>query len=141
MNLISTFRHQHDQIEEVALDISSDLDTVQLATDASDIRRKLRDLLTRLKIHNSLETDSLHVSLLHHQNRLIASEANRLMGEAAHITAEIEQYRRYWLKTGAIESRPGDFVEETQLLLTVLHDRFSRENSDLFNRVEREITH
>ena len=141
MNLISTFRHQHDQIKKVASDISRDLDTGHLAIDASEIRLKLRNLLTRLKIHNSLETDSLHVNLLHHHDRLIASEANRLIGETVSMTEEIEQYRRYWLRTGAIESRPGDFIEETKTLLTVLYDRFSRENSYLFNRVEQEMVH
>jgi hypothetical protein len=141
MNLISTFRQQHDQIEQVASEISQDLDSTRLTLDASDIRRKLRNLLTRLKIHNSLEADSLHVNLLHHNNRLIASEASRLMEEAANMTEELEQYRRFWLKTGAIENRPNDFIEETQALLNVLHDRFNRENNDLFNRVEREVTH
>jgi hypothetical protein len=141
MNLISTFRQQHDQIEQVASDISRHLDTERLATDASYIRQKLRNLLIRLKIHNSLEADSLHVNLQHHENRLIATEASRLMGEAASMTEELEQYRRYWLKTGVIEDRPDVFIEETKALLTALHDRFNRENSDLFNRVEREIMH
>lgn len=141
MNLISTFRQQHDQIAQVASDLSQYLDSGRLAIDASEVRKKLHNLLIRLKMHNSLETDALHSSLLQHQNRQIAGEASRLMGEAAIMTEEFEQYRRYWLKSGNIESRPNDFIEETQMLLTVLLDRFNREDVYLFNRVEREVMH
>ena len=141
MNLISTFRQQHDQIEQVAAEISRQLDARCFATDATAIRKKLRNFLMRLKIHNTLEEDALHIGLLHHQNHLIASEASRLMGEATIMTKEVEQYRRYWLKPGAIEKRPVDFIAETQMLLTVLHDRFSRENKCLFEQVESELTH
>ena len=141
MNLISTFRLQHDQIEQVASEISQQLDSTRLATDATEVRKKLRNLLMRLRIHNTLEEDALHSSLLHHQNKLVADEASRLMGEATIMTEEVEQYRRYWLKMGVIESRPSDFIAETQMLLTVIHDRFVRENRDLFVRVEGEMMH
>ena len=141
MNLISTFRQQHDQIEKIAADISKQLDSDTLATNASDVRRKLRHFLTRLKIHTSLEEDALHSTLLHHQDHMIAAEASRLMGEAAVMTKEVEQYRRYWLKSGVIESRPADFITETQALLTAIHDRIRHENKHLFPRVEGEVTH
>ena len=141
MNLISTFRQQHDQIEQVATEIANQLDSVKLATNASDIRKKLRHFLTRLKIHTTLEEDALHSSLLHHEDHLVAAEASRLMGEAAVMTEEVEQYRRYWLKSGVIESRPVDFIEETQALLTAIHDRIMHENKNLFARFEKEFTH
>jgi hypothetical protein len=141
MNLISTFRQQHDQITQVASDLSQHLDSGSLATDASEVRKKLHNLLTRLKMHNSLEADALHTNLLYHKNRQIAGEASRLMGEVAIMTEEFEQYRQYWTKSGNIECRSSDFIEETQMLLTVLLDRFNREDVYLFNRVEREVTH
>lgn len=141
MNLISTFRQQHDQIEKVASEIARDLNSGSLKTDASEIRRKLRNLLTRLKIHNTLEEDALHSGLLHHHNRQIADEASRLIDEAAVMTTELDQYRRYWLRQGVIESRPADFIAETEMLLTVVHDRFSRENRDLFEPIEGDLTH
>ncbi len=141
MNLISTFRQQHEQITQVASDLSQHLDSRKLAIDASEMRQKLHNLLFRLKMHNTLEADALHSSLLQHKNRLIAAEANRLMGEVAIMTEEFEQYRRYWSKSGNIESRPSDFIDETQMLLTVLLDRFNHEDIHLFNRVEQERMH
>ena len=141
MNLISTFRQQHDHIEQVASEISQQLNSSRLATDAAEIRKKLRNFLMHLRIHNTLEEDALHSSLLNHQNKLVADEASRLMGEAAIMGREVEEYRRYWLKMGSIEKRPNDFIEETQMLLTVIHDRFDRENRDLFVQVEGELTH
>ena len=141
MNLIDTFRQQHDQIEQVASEISNQLNTRSLATGASEVRKKLRHFLTRLKIHNSLEEASLHSSLLHHQDVQVAAEASRLMGEAATLTEEVDQYRRYWLKSGVIESRPVDFIDETQSLLSVIHNRLNREDKDLLTKVEGELVH
>ena len=139
MNLITTFRQQHEKIEQVAAEISTQLDSGTLATDAADVRKQLRHFLTRLKIHTTLEEDALHSSLLHHEDHLIAAEASRLMGEAAVMTEEVEQYRRYWLKSGAIENRPDDFIDETQALLTAIHDRIKHENKALFARFEDEV--
>ena len=141
MDLIKTFRLQHDQIEQVASEISNQLDTDNLAISASEVRKTLRHFLTRLKIHNSLEESALHSSLLHHRDHMIAAEASRLMGEAATLTEEVEQYRRFWLKTGVIESRPIDFIDETQTLLDVIHNRLSREDRDLLAKVEGDIVH
>lgn len=141
MDLISTFRQQHDQIVQVASEISNQLDTDSLATSASEIRKTLRHFLTRLKIHNSLEESALLSSLIHHRDHMIASEASRLMGEAAALTEEVEQYRRYWLKSGVIESRPVDFIDETQSLLNVIHNRLNREDRDLWTKVEGDVVH
>jgi hypothetical protein len=140
MNLISTFRQQHDQIEQVASEISEQLETNNIATNASEIRKKIRHFLTRLQIHTSLEEDALYSDLLHHQEHMIASEASRLMGETAVMTEEVETYRRHWLKSGVIESQPKEFIVQTQSLLTAINDRFNRENEELFNKVE-ETTH
>ncbi len=141
MNLISTFRQQHDQIRQFASDISVDLNNMQLAADATSVRQKLFNLLIRLKIHNSLENDALHVSLRQHENLQIAGEASRLIGEAADISAEIEMYQTFWLQRDAIEQRPDDFIVQTLSLLTFLLDRFSREDNNLYRKVELEVVH
>jgi hypothetical protein len=141
MMLITTFRQQHEQIEQVAADISRELDTLHLKLTTGTIRKKIHDLLTCLKIHISLETDSLYVALLHHQNRQIADEAGHLMQESKLMSEKIDQYSACWLSPGHIEHRPDVFIAETQSLLAVLQDHFIREDKDLFSQIERESVH
>lgn len=135
MNLISAFRHQHTQLEAIAEEICERLSEDELQHAEADIRGLISGLLTKIKIHRSLEEDTVHALLLQHHDRKVASVASLRATVSEQLFERIRRHRQRWSQVDQVGSQATIYVTETKRLLQEVIDLLHCEN-DEFDLVE-----
>jgi len=135
MNLISTFRHQHQQLEAIASEICDRLSEEELEHSEADIRGLISGLLTKIKIHRSLEEDTVHAQLLQHRNRKVASVASHRATISEQVYEKIHRHRQRWSQVDKVGPLASTYVSETRRLLQEVIQLLHCEN-DEFDLVE-----
>jgi len=140
MNLIKTFRQQHHQIESIAAEICARLSEDELAHAEADIRGLISGLLTKIKIHRSLEDDTVHAQLLQHHDRKVASVASIRAVECEQLFERIHRHRQRWAQVDSVGNQAAVYVRETRRLLQELIQLLHCENEE-FDLFESSETH
>jgi len=135
MNLISTFRHQHQQLEAIAAEICERLSEEELEHAEADIRGLISGLLTKIKIHRSLEEDTVHAQLMQHHDRKVASVASLRATVSDQLFERIHRHRQRWSQVDRVGNLASVYVFETRRLLQEVIDLLHCEN-DEFDLVE-----
>lgn len=129
-------RSQHMKLTEHVHAIRRKLASSIDPTLAKTIRSEIIRMSGLLNFHLSMEDRVVYPRLLRHRNGEVASLAKRLSEDMGDIKENFSAYRKKWLSVGAIESMPGEFTMETNLLFLALGKRMVREDLELYPVVE-----
>lgn len=137
MDLFDTFRQQHQQLEEIASEIYERLSEGELAHAEADIRGLISGLLTKIKIHRSLEEATVHAHLLRHHDLKVATVASLRAAESEQLFARIHSHRQRWSHIDKVGNQASVYVSETKRLLQEMIHLLHCEN-DEFDLVQNE---
>jgi len=130
------YRQQHNELLQIATNISNELNASKLSTNASDVRRQLSTLLGKLSIHLAMEDKSFYPQLLKSTDNQTKEMANRFMKEMGGISAAVTQYSEKWKTPQTIQNDANTFIRETKSLFNALAARIKKENDQLYNLVD-----
>jgi hemerythrin-like domain-containing protein len=129
-SIIHNLKSQHRDLTRITMEIVSRLEPVELAVDASEVRRCLRMLTGILKVHLAMEDKSFYPYLLSHRDAELRQLAEEFLAEREQIQARYLAFIERWLEAGVIESDAATFVEETRAMLMALGMRMMQEDRE-----------
>jgi len=135
------FTEQHEDLMSVAHQLVIALDADALARDAWEARGILSTLAGKLKVHLVLEDNILYSELLSSPDENVRSVSRQFMDEMGGITKVFQDYLEKWPHAMAVEERPQEFNDETQIILTVLAERIEKEEKILYPMARTNATH
>src|SRR5258707_186364 len=115
----------------MSFDVVKDATPATMASDASEVRRRLARFVGRLKLHAAMENDALYPRLLASTHPEIRDKARSMLGEVGGIYDEFFVFSRRWLQAGVIERDPSTFGAELFRVMKLLGRRMSRETKEL----------
>ena len=130
------FRRQHEELQQLGLEIAGKLSRKTLPTDAANVRRLVARFAGKLSVHASMENEALYPRLLRHPDPAVRARAESLFDEVGTIYATFGAYAKRWPTTASIEADNAGFVRDTREVLRVLAFRMMRENEELYPLVE-----
>lgn len=132
MALTDRFRTQHDDLLAIAGQIAPRLDAAELSKSATAVRDLLSQLMGALKMHLTMEDNSLYPRLLQHQDPEVRKLAKQFMTEMGGIAEVVQAYSAKWSTERKIQEDPETFITETEGLFEALAGRIDRENNQLY---------
>lgn len=137
--MISTknFRQHHEELIQVAKEMSAQLTLENLKKDASGIRTLLSKLSGKLSVHLSMEDNSLYPAIANHPDSNLKSTADRFVREMSGIKAAFEEYKQKWGTSAAIQANAAEFIQETKNIFSALSKRIEKEDKELYALVDK----
>lgn len=136
MQRTASFRRQHSEMLDIAIEISGLLNPIDLAKDASKVRGLLSALAGKLTVHLSMEDKSLYPNLFNSQDARISSLAKQYVEEMGNIKEVFGTYIKNWPSPTAIQNDPVKFINETKVIFEALQKRIKREDTELYSMVD-----
>ncbi len=137
MRRTDSYRRQHDDLLQVASEISGKLNAQKLAENATEVRTLLSKLLGKLNVHLAAEDKALYPRLLNAGDPEAKKLAERYISEMGNIAGVVKSYAQKWPSPGAIQKDPSTFVAETKSLFGALSNRIKKENNELYAYVDK----
>ncbi|NIT62188.1 MAG: hemerythrin domain-containing protein, partial [Aliifodinibius sp.] len=81
MSKTQRYREQHDELLEIATEISAYLQESKVVAEAVTIRSLLSKLLAKLKIHLAMEDKNLYPSLMQSEDQKVVNLAQQFIDE------------------------------------------------------------
>lgn len=133
MNKTDRYRQQHDELLEIATEITGYLNNeVTVAQEAPKVRSLLSRLLAKLKIHLAMEDKNLYPNLLQCGDQKVSGMAQVFMDEMSGIGQAVTEYQVKWSSPMQIQNDPKDFIEHTKGIFKALKERIDKENNELY---------
>lgn len=132
MQKTDRYRQQHDELLEIATEISGYLQESRVATEAPKVRSLLSRLLAKLKIHLAMEDKNLYPQLLNCGDQKVVSIAKTYLDEMSGIGKAVTEYQQKWASPMHIQNAPKDFIEHTKGIFAALKERIDKENNELY---------
>ena len=137
MERTAVFRRQHEEILEIAGELTAVMaEPERLAEDAEVVRGLLTVLSGKISIHLAMEDKGLYPRLLKHAKPEVRTLAGTYMAEMGGIKDVFAEYLGRWPDGARIQGDPRTFIEETRGLLAALERRISREDNELYPMVD-----
>jgi hypothetical protein len=130
------FRRQHEELQQLGLEIANKLSRKTIVAGAADVRRLVARFAGKLTVHASMENEALYPRLLEHADPDVRARAHALFDEVGELYATFHAYTARWPTVASIHADPPGFVRETREILTRLAFRMVRENDELYPLVE-----
>ncbi len=112
--------------------ISNYLSKDKLKGNEMELRRQLALLSGKLKMHLTMEDQSLYPRLMESDNTALRDLSKKYNSEMGHIKGEFENYMSAWPSYKAIEESPDRFISETKAIFEVLGARIAKEDKELY---------
>lgn len=128
MSFTDKFREQHDEILELAGQIT---DKLKAKPDAAALRKLLSALAGKVNFHLAMEDKALYPRLMKQPDAKTTALAGRFASEMGGLAGVFAAYNAKWQLT-AIKTDPEGFTEETRKVFGALAHRIERENSELY---------
>jgi hypothetical protein len=132
------FRRQHDELQQLALEIDAALDAPAFPQNAREIRRMMARLKGKLVVHSTMENDALYPRLLQHIDPTVRERAQVMFDELGGIYEAVGRHHVAWSSVEGIEAEPNKFAGHTRAIFAELHRRMERENDELYPLADRE---
>ncbi len=126
------FSEQHEDLMSVAHQLAIALGAGALARDAWEVRGLLSTLAGKLKVHLALEDNILYSALLESPDENVRNVSQQFLDEMGGIAKAFQVYIEKWPHAMAVEERPQEFSDETQVILTILAERIEKEEKILY---------
>ena len=134
---VTMFRQQHDELLDIASEISSHLTSEGLAKNSGQVQKLFVRLLGKLSVHLSLEDEWLYPKLLEHSDETVRRTAERFVAEMGGIGQAVTKFKDKWIiSTSAIGDDPQGFINEAKRIFTALGQRIEAENKELYRIAE-----
>ena len=136
MSETKRFRDQHDELLEIASEISAHLTVDELSNNASEVRLLLSKLFGVLSVHLAMEDKALYPRLLAHSDERVEAMARKFIDEMGGIGEAVKAYKNKWSNVLEIQKGPGDFIEQTKAVFDALAKRIEKEDNELFKTID-----
>ena len=136
MEILATYRSQHDEILKIGSRIEKLMDQKLLAQNASEIRSALATIAKKIVLHLALEDKSLYPTLLSYSDNKVHEIAENFQKEMNNIAGDFKEYINFWRQDSAIEHDPAGFLTQTENIFSVLKSRIKRVYEELFPLIE-----
>ncbi|UJR81684.1 hemerythrin domain-containing protein [Sandaracinus amylolyticus] len=130
------FRRQHQELQELAVEIGTHLRIEVLEQDASLCRRLVARFAGKLRVHAAMENDALYPELLRHDDPQVRELAVRLVRELGPVYEGFDAYEARWSSAHAISLEPRAFMVSTLETFEMLRRRMATENKQLYPVVD-----
>jgi hemerythrin-like domain-containing protein len=131
------FRRQHDELLQIAAEMTPLLSVDALTREAVKARALLATLAGKLNVHLSAEDNALYPRLLNHRDAQVAELARRFQDEMGGLKEAFGGYLSRWPAAAQIQKDPGQFVKETKGIFEALSRRIDKDNQGLYAVVDR----
>ncbi len=132
MGITDGFKRQHEEILDIATDLSALLTVEQIKNKSELARNLLAKLTGKLGAHLTMEDKVLYPRLYKQSNPTISATAKRFFDEMGGLSTTFINYSEKWSNYGAIEKHAEGFIDETQTIFQALSKRIEKENSELY---------
>lgn len=132
MSFIDNYRRQHDELLEIATQISQFLSTESLVDNSQDVVNLLTKLTGKLLAHLAMEDKVLYPLLLKNKNEDVRETAQSFFSEMGDLQEVYKAYIDKWSDSRSIKQAAEDFVTETNTIFAALSKRIDRENNELY---------
>ncbi len=133
----ATFRKQHEDIIILINSILNSLEFEVLKVNSHGIKKLLTKLSNIVRIHIILEDSALYPILEKIDNVDIRTKSRHFMNEMLVISETYSNYIEKWTAGSSIKEDTENFIDETRTIMEALLNRFERENTDLYEIVDR----
>lgn len=130
------YREQHDELLEIATEISGYLQESRILSEAAKVRSLLSRLLAKLKIHLAMEDKNLYPRLLESNDQNVVRMAKSFLDEMGGIGAAVNEYQQKWASAMQIQNSPREFIEHTKSIFNALKGRIDKENNELYRAAD-----
>ncbi|PKU24404.1 hemerythrin domain-containing protein [Telmatospirillum siberiense] len=127
------YRKQHKEIGEILKKIEQMLMVSRIEADAEPVATIMRELGGKISVHLAIEDSALYPRLIALSDIRIRSTAMRFKQEMGSLKTSFDDFRMRWAGSTAISLQPKQFIEETNAILTALHHRLEREETELYD--------
>lgn len=126
------FVRQHNEILDLAGEITGLLKADLTLDDASQIRNMLSTLAGKVSIHLAMEDNGLYPRLKESKDPVIQKTTQEFIREMGDILEKFKSYNDRWPIPRTIHEAPSQFITETKLIFSALQNRIERENIMLY---------
>lgn len=137
MSRTDNFRRQHDEILNVAKEISLSLTPDKLNDQVNEVRKLLSSLTGKINVHLSMEDNALYPRMIQGNDANIKLTAQKFMTEMGEIKTVFTDYSKKWFSATSIKNSPMEFIKETKAIFAALEKRIQRENKELYPLVDK----
>lgn len=137
MSKTETYRRHHDELRSLSHRITAMLDSGHAENAADEIGEVVRQFFAKFSVHLAIEDRSLYPRCASHADGKLKAVASRFQAEMGDLGDRVEAYRKAWPGPLAIGRSPARFVTETREILTLLEARVGREETELYDLVDK----
>lgn len=132
LDVVDNLKSQHQEILVVVKELSTILNEVESIEKAVKARSYLNQLGTLLGPHLQIEDKLLYPILKKSPHPKVKETAIVFSDEMGGIGIRINRYMEKWPTSVLIANEANSFIKETKVILTVLIQRISKEDNELF---------
>ena len=130
MTVIDTLRRQHQEILDLAAEITAALKSSPPAVE--QISALLPSLAGKLSIHLAMEDNALYPRLLDSKEEKVRQTAAAFIAQMGDLKKVFKDYTKRWNSSLKIKEQLAEFNRETQTIFAALAERIEREDQELY---------
>lgn len=139
MRRTENYRQHHEELRAIVARIEALLDAGRVAADSTPIATVVRELFGKFAVHLAIEDNSLYPRYRDHADSRLRDTAQRFESEMGGLGERFDLYRKTWPGPLAIARDPAAFVAETAAVLAALKERVGREETQLYDLIDRAV--
>ncbi|MBI5902218.1 MAG: hemerythrin domain-containing protein [Deltaproteobacteria bacterium] len=130
------FRQTHDELLQLAGEISKLLTPAELRKDATKARSLLSKLAGKLSVHLQMEDNSLFPSIEKYNDARLNSMLKVFVNEMGGLKDAFTKYTNKWANPDHIKNNAVEFINETKSIFNALAKRIKQENTELYKLID-----
>ncbi len=130
------FRQSHDELLQIAGEISKLLTPAEIQKDAAKVRSLLSRLAGKLVVHLHMEDNSLFPSLKEYNDPRLHSTLKKFVDEMGGLKDAFTKYTNKWANPDHIKNNAVEFINETKGVFSALAQRIGKENNELYKMID-----
>ncbi|UCH79695.1 MAG: hemerythrin domain-containing protein [Nitrospiraceae bacterium] len=110
MEITDKLKKQHEEIFKLMTEMSSKLNSDDIARDPSQVCKLISDLADDLNYHLTMEDHSFYPKLFNHPDKHIVETAQKFVREVIGIKDSFTLYTSRWKDHGSVQNNPDNFM-------------------------------
>ncbi|MBI5587598.1 MAG: hemerythrin domain-containing protein [Deltaproteobacteria bacterium] len=130
------FRQAHDDLLQIAGEISKLLTPAGIQNDAAKVRSLLSRLAGKLFVHLQMEDKSLFPSIEKYNDARLNSMLKVFVNDMGGLKDAFNKYTNKWANPDHIKNNAVEFINETKSIFSALTKRIEKENRELYKLID-----
>lgn len=130
------FRQTHDELLQLAGEISKLLTPAEIQKDAAKVRSLLSRLAGKLAVHLHMEDNALFPTIEKYDDARLNSMLKKFVNEMGGLKDAFNKYTNKWADPDHIKSNAMEFINETRSIFNALAKRIKKENTELYKLID-----